>query len=418
MEIVTQHQGNESAELKIRGRLDGYWADHLTAELDKRVREGTHRLWLDLAEVTYLSSVGIGALVRFYKQLKGLGGSLKVVNPSEPVKEVLEVSGLVQLLVGEPPARKARGETTWHLRAPVRGIVLERMQGLFETFQYQTDTPLKCRLVGDPSRLRGCRFREADCPGVALSAEAFALGVGALGRSFEDCRSRFGELLAVGGVAAYLPSDGTNVPDYLMLGPATAANVRLCYGIVCEGDFTCLTRFETKGEAGPIALTEIVTAALELCRTDAVGLVLIAESVGLMGASLRRSPATEAEAEADAPFAHPQVREWLTFTGERAFRSSTTIVVGVAARREPGPLAAMLRPVGREPQPVGHFHAAAFSHRILPKGQIDLKETVDSLFGSQHLQGVLHLLGDYRVPAGVGESEFVRGACWMAPLTL
>src|SRR5205809_1020939 len=99
MEFVKQQHGTDSAELKIRGRIDGYWADHLAAELDKLVREGTHRLWLDLAEITYLSSLGIGVLVRYYKQLKGLGGSLKIVNPSEPVKEVLDVSGLAALLV-------------------------------------------------------------------------------------------------------------------------------------------------------------------------------------------------------------------------------------------------------------------------------------------------------------------------------
>ena len=94
MEIVTQLHGPDSAELKVRGRLDGYWSEHLSGELDKLVRQGTHRLWLDVAEVTYLSSLGIGVMVRFYKQLKALGGSLKVVNPSEPVKEVLAVLGL------------------------------------------------------------------------------------------------------------------------------------------------------------------------------------------------------------------------------------------------------------------------------------------------------------------------------------
>ena len=70
----------------------------------------------------------------------------------------------------------------------------------------------------------------------------------------------------------------------------------------------------------------------------------------------------------------------------------------------------------RTTEPMGHFHAAPFSHRTLPIGEIDLKGTVASLFETQHLQGVLHLLADYREAAGLGESEFVRGACWAAPL--
>jgi anti-anti-sigma factor len=414
MEIIRQRQTDESAELLVRGRLDGAWADHLAAELDNLVREGLHRLWLDLSEVTYLSSLSLGVLLRFQTQLKGLGGSLKVVSPSEPVRAVLEVSRLVPLLVGAPPSRPGYRHTTWEQRAPRRGVIREGERVTLETFEYPTDGLLRCRTVGDPSLLRGCRFREVDCRPVALGAEAFAVGVGALGREYEDCRGRFGEFLAAAGVAAYLPTDGSNVPDYLTLGEATAPNVRLCYGLVFEGPFSRLTRFETRKEGGPVTLTELVTAGLDLAGADAVGLVLVAESAGLMGAALRRSPAGEAAAE--APFAHPAVRDWLTFTGERAYRSSTTLVVGVATRGDAGALAALVRPLGRGPRPAGHFHAAPFSHRTLPIGEIDLQATVAALFENQHLQGVLHLLSDYREPTGLGESEFVRGACWLAAL--
>jgi hypothetical protein len=228
-----------------------------------------------------------------------------------------------------------------------------------------------------------------------------------------DCQDRFGELLAAAGVAAYLPTDGTNVPDYLLLGEATTANVRLCYGLTCTGAFSHLARFETSKET-PVTLTELVTANLGLAGAEAIGLVLIAETTGLLGAALRRPPVGPAAAE--APFAYPEIREWLSFTAERAYRGSTVLVVGVASRGEPGALGPLLRPLGRTPQPAGHFHAAVFSHRTLPIGELDLKGTVAALFEAQHLQGVLHLLSDYREPAGLGESEFVRGACWAAPL--
>ena len=41
-----------------------------------------------------------------------------------------------------------------------------------------------------------------------------------------------------------------------------------------------------------------------------------------------------------------------------------------------------------------------------------------TLFESAVLQGVLHLLGDDREPSGVGQSEFVRGACWLGPIAV
>ena len=77
----------------------------------------------------------------------------------------------------------------------------------------------------------------------------------------------------------------------------------------------------------------------------------------------------------------------------------------------------MVRPLGKEPLPAGHFHTAVFSYRPLKKGEMDLKTTVSTLFESETLQAVLHLLNDDREIAGAGQSEFVRGACWVGPIS-
>ena len=64
----------------------------------------------------------------------------------------------------------------------------------------------------------------------------------------------------------------------------------------------------------------------------------------------------------------------------------------------------------------GHFHAAVFSYHPLQNGKIDLKTTVRKLFEREDVEDVLHLLSDDRVIAGAGESEFIRGACWVGPI--
>jgi hypothetical protein len=66
----------------------------------------------------------------------------------------------------------------------------------------------------------------------------------------------------------------------------------------------------------------------------------------------------------------------------------------------------------------GHFHAAAFSYRPVQRGQIDLKTSIKTLFEGQALEGILHLLTDDRTISGAGESEFLRGACWVAPISI
>jgi hypothetical protein len=66
---------------------------------------------------------------------------------------------------------------------------------------------------------------------------------------------------------------------------------------------------------------------------------------------------------------------------------------------------------------LAHFHAAAFPYRPLQKGRIALDATVRALFDTHALSGVLHLLCDPREIQGAGESEFTRGALWIAPVS-
>ena len=146
---------------------------------------------------------------------------------------------------------------------------------------------------------------------------------------------------------------------------------------------------------------------------------MVAESAGLMGAALRSSPVVDAATE--SPFQFPRIRSFLTFTAERAHTRSIALVAGVAVRGEAGALETMVRPLGEAGQDEsrqlsGHFHAAAFSYRPLRKGEISLKETVKTLYIRQTLEGILHMLNDDREIAGAGQSEFLRGACWFAPI--
>jgi len=398
---ITRNAADGFLEMTITGRLDGYWADHLDVALTETVREGHHHLRLNLAAVTFLSSAGIAVVVKFYKRLSAIKGALVISSVSKPVRAVLAITRLSSMLLDETPS--AAPET-------FLGRVLIRPGFTLQVFDLADGARLVCRTYGDEGPFGACPTARAAT--LACPDSRFAIGIGAVGTTDAECGDRFGEFIAVSGAAGYLPGDGTEVPDYLVASDAEAPELLACRAIACDGPFARQFRFDVSPPASSINLSDIAAAALDLAGGPA-GIVMVAETPGLVGASLRHAPALAGAGEF---FAFPDVRRRLTFTAERAFARSLALVAGVV-QRAGGPLPAHhVRPIDTNAGIEGHFHAAAFPFHAFKKGRIELKETVRLLFDSGGPLGVLHLLHDDRAIAGVGGSEFTRGACWIAPL--
>jgi anti-anti-sigma factor len=416
---ISRHKSRDLLILRLNGRLDASWCPHVQDSLAAAVREGEHRLHLDMSAVGYLSSAGIRVLLTFYKQLRAIGGLFSVVNPSAVVRSVLDLSGLGVLIASEAVAPGSAGEgssedtelqstesAAWKVFASTAPVAAMRVM-----------------MVGDASVLAGGGSLPAPA-GRAFGEGIVALGVGALGVTDEDHSSRAGEFLAVAGVAAFQPADASSRPDFMVTEGALAPQGRLPLGLIAEGGFAKLVRFDANAEARMVGMTELAQTALELSGGNAAVVVGITETAGLVGASLRQSLAVPPMAGATvagngnalgARFAFPQIRDRLSFTSERAFRDSTSLFVGVVAR--PGSaLDPLLRPMAPGCDLVGHFHAASFPYRPLRKGRIELKASVTELFEGLPPQSVLHLLCDPRGFNGAGESEFFRGALWIAPV--
>jgi anti-anti-sigma factor len=407
---ITQQINGDVLEIKASGRVDGYWADHLDRALAGVVSAGHHRVRLDCADIAFMSSAGIAVLMKYRKELSRIDGTFHVVNPSKPVASTLALARLTDLLV----ERAATGGAP--AAAPKPSVAVRKSEtddALYDTYELDPRATLTGRTIGDARHLMTGSFTEAHALGSA-APPAFAVGVGAFGDGFDDCRSRFGELLSVAGATVYLPADGTNVPDYLVARGDSSADVHLLYGLTGTGRFAHVVRFEARTQGTPLALSSVLSACLDIAGAPAVGIAMVAETVGLVGAALRRPP-TEPLGEGDF-FTHPGVRDRLSFTAEPAFTRGVALAAGVVTRSANGaPVADTLRPMGHGC--AGHIHAAAFPFRAIKKGRIDLAETVSALFEADQPLGVLHLLCDDREAAGAGQSELVRGACWLAPLT-
>src|ERR1041385_2990483 len=98
MEITHIPRG-EFVEVLASGRLDERWTSHLAKALDEVIREGFHRIRLNMAAVSYLSSAGIQLLIGFHKKPDQIDGSFGVTEPSDMVRKVLDLTRLSPVLV-------------------------------------------------------------------------------------------------------------------------------------------------------------------------------------------------------------------------------------------------------------------------------------------------------------------------------
>jgi len=402
---ITRVDRDDSPELHVSGRMDGYWSRHLEEAIDELMREGIHRVKLNLSKTAYISSAGIRVLVHAFREFSAVGGALMVVDPSPAVRRILDLAGLGEMLF-TPAVRKEAAAVPEPVKSYAEG------ECRFEIYEYRPGAQLACRIAGRTERLASASFNREDSMLLSLPSDVFAFGLGAFGEDYEACSGRFGEFLAVAGCAAGQPAEETGSADYMVSSGSFIPRVMTLYSLCCRGDFTELVRFESNPSAGPIQFSRTVAACMAAAGSPVVGMVMVAESAGILGASLKRSPV-----DGGALFDYPEIRQWLSFSPVRSHSRSVVIIAGVAARSPvPASLASLLRPVGSDPSLLGHFHAAAFGYHPLRKGFVELEPIVKRLFETGGLQGVIHLLTDDRPGVGAGESEFTRGACWIGPL--
>jgi anti-anti-sigma factor len=87
------------AVVAVCGELDLSTVSQLSRSLAPLIEAHPHELTLDLAGLGFIDSTGLSLIVRTSKQLREHEGTLALAHPTPPVRRVLEIVGLDQLLV-------------------------------------------------------------------------------------------------------------------------------------------------------------------------------------------------------------------------------------------------------------------------------------------------------------------------------
>jgi anti-sigma B factor antagonist len=107
VEIDEQQANGQARVMRPEGRLDMASAPSFRHQVRQLMDVGAAKLVLDLSDVSFIDSSGLGAIISGLKLARQAGGDLRIACANQQVKVVLELTSLNQVLRPYPSVEEA-----------------------------------------------------------------------------------------------------------------------------------------------------------------------------------------------------------------------------------------------------------------------------------------------------------------------
>lgn len=97
LEIVKSER-EEILVLKLKGEVDVYTAPKLKEELLPLVDKINQKVEIDLSQVGYMDSTGLGVIIGALKVSKSKNGQLTLLNATTRLNRLFEITGLSEVM--------------------------------------------------------------------------------------------------------------------------------------------------------------------------------------------------------------------------------------------------------------------------------------------------------------------------------
>ncbi len=105
---ATPREVSGATVVDLSGRITlGEGSARLREAIRNLLREGRNRIVLNLGDVTYIDSSGIGELLSGFTAVKSQGGELKLVNLTKKVRDLLQITRLYTVFDIHPDEQSA-----------------------------------------------------------------------------------------------------------------------------------------------------------------------------------------------------------------------------------------------------------------------------------------------------------------------
>ncbi|MBO9609265.1 MAG: anti-sigma F factor antagonist [Paenibacillaceae bacterium] len=101
-------QGRKALIVRLKGELDHHTAEIVRSRMEQAIEQGNAaHVVLNLKDLSFMDSSGLGVILGRYKQISGKGGKMVVCDVSPAVYRLFEMSGLPKILTFQDNERSA-----------------------------------------------------------------------------------------------------------------------------------------------------------------------------------------------------------------------------------------------------------------------------------------------------------------------
>ncbi|MDY0406892.1 STAS domain-containing protein [Virgibacillus sp. 179-BFC.A HS] len=98
LQVEIMEQDEETAVLAAAGEVDAYTAPKLKEALLPLTKKENFLVKVDLKDVSYMDSTGLGVFISALKSTKENNSSMKLVHLQDRVLRLFEITGLIEIM--------------------------------------------------------------------------------------------------------------------------------------------------------------------------------------------------------------------------------------------------------------------------------------------------------------------------------
>jgi anti-sigma B factor antagonist len=95
---VDVKEKDSSVEVKVSGEIDAYTAPQLREKLFPISEKEGVEIVVDLSDVSYMDSTGLGVFVGVFKKVRSNNGKFQLIGLSDRLKRLFEITGLADII--------------------------------------------------------------------------------------------------------------------------------------------------------------------------------------------------------------------------------------------------------------------------------------------------------------------------------